>query len=66
MRRVGSENKTYFIGIYNKLTLDLLPLLVREQDDVLYSVTFEEGLCLGNGCYRKEGLKRVGAKDKKV
>ncbi len=51
-----SENRTYFVGICNKLTLDLLPLLVCEQDDVLYSVAFKEGLCLGNGCDLEEGL----------
>ena len=66
LKRAGSENKTHFICICNKLALDLFPLLVREQDDVLYSVAFEEGLCLGNGCDWKEGLDRIGAKDKKV
>ena len=50
------ERKTYFIGICDKLTLNLLPLLVREQDNILYLVTFEESLCLGNGCDWKEGL----------
>jgi hypothetical protein len=50
------ESKTYFVGICNKLTLDLLPLLVREQENVLYSMAFEEGFCLGNGCDWKEGL----------
>jgi len=51
------KNKTYFIDICNKLTLHLLPsLLVHEQDGVLYSVAFEEDLCLGNECDWKEGL----------
>jgi hypothetical protein len=35
---------------------DPFPLLVREQDDILDSVAFEEGSCLGDGCDRKEGL----------
>jgi len=38
------ERKTYFIGVCNKLALDLLPLLVCWQNDILYSVGFEEGL----------------------
>ncbi len=45
----GPERKAYFIGICNELTLDLHPLLVCYQNDVLYSAAFEESLCLGNG-----------------
>jgi len=46
METSESENRTYFVGICNKFTLELLPLLVCERDNILYSVVFNKGPCL--------------------
>jgi hypothetical protein len=49
-------NETYFVGIYNESTLDLLPLFVRELDDVPYLMVFEEGVRLEDGSNWKKGF----------
>jgi hypothetical protein len=57
VRRQELRNKAHFIGIYDESTLNLLPLFVRELDDVLYSVAFEEDLRLKDGGNWKKGFQ---------
>lgn len=46
--------------------MDLLPLLVRELNDILYSMGFEEGLSLRDGCDWKKRFYRVWPENEEV